>query len=1100
MCRFIFGGVKRRGRKLKLLSWILACCLLIPFCGGVYFADENSGKTKISICSYASGLSICFYKEDVNNFESMKDEILALDFMKPHWSSSYNRMYTLDNNRISTENSDIIMSIIRKYMSPPAGYHYNGVKCAGGNYVISKYTAGFSGNVHKTGNFIISQSCCGNSSANEIWIDFAPNNYTVKFNGNGATNGSVTDTSCTYDMETNLNFNAFTRTGYTFTGWNTKADGTGTFYADGQAVKNLTAENNATVTLYAQWAPNTYTVTSDPANGNGAWATNVVYDQKYGNSALPALTRHGYDFLGWHNPNGTKVDANTAMQWAGNHTVTARWQVHSHNVHYDLNGGDSINGSSDIAHNYGSAINLSQTAQRAGYTFTGWSLSPGIGQVIPKAVMPDNPVTLYAQWTLEVSGLQQAMLCVWDRNNPMTLVRLDIPASSSRLDGSTFVTNGLNILASYGGANYSTSNIYVYVYDNAGNYTPWKLSYTGGTDGDGTAFNPMPSFYQQTTRHMFYHVADEMYETVYSITELAQENKTYTPKTLPVTVNDTAYSMPAGYAASHKVSNPAGEGGGYNVTRNAVTEIKYEPLSYKLTFDATGGSFEDGKNTTEKAVQYTGYYGELPVPEKEGYTFTGWYKDSTCTGDAVHSAMVYDTPADTALYAGWEANTYSLTYNYQKNRGEAFYGMDASEGIPVKYGSSVSLAPAASRTGFTFIGWNTDPSAQKGLDFFAMPAENVTLYALFKKDCVLTFMDDEGTRAVTGTVYNDADNVLVEYPSIREKDGWTPVEWVSESGPVLDAVGGTVHISETETYYASYEKAVTAGFVAPDDMPPVDEVRDTVYYTAGIGQTVYTVELPVPVERPGYSFAGWESSDGQWFNHKDKSAESDWEGIFTDSVTITGKWDKYPSLTVYDRYYTLEDAANGNITIDSLLESVTAEDEEDGILTKENGLSIPDYDETEFKNLTSNASVTVTYSAVDSFGNRVEKTAAVYVVDTRTGETELSARARFIEWDYLHATDASKDTDGDGYLDGEGDAVNLGGLHASSLWKSEARYANALNTALSGRNEKTAVPERTYTFTPSEIKDVKAYVKEHGYADFISESGRKNFITEFLHD
>ncbi len=935
-----------------------------------------------------------------------------------------------------------------------------------------------------------------------MYAQWTANQYSLTVNPNGGkfNNSTATQTlspNLVYDASNHYVLSVPVRTGYTFLGW--YSGNTMVYNASGYCVNGTFWTNNiykytGNLSVTAKWQANVYTITSDPANGNGAWATNITFDQKYGASALPVLTRHGYDFLGWYNPNGTKVDANTTMQWAGNHTVTARWKVHQHYVYYNLNGGEKLNGSSKILHDYGSAINLSQTATREYYTFTGWSLSPGIGQVIPKMTLPDNAVTLYAQWTLEVSDLQQAMLCVWHKDDPMTLVRLDIPATSRRLDGSTFVTNGLNVLASYGGANHSTSNIYVYLYDNAGNYTPWKLQYAGGDN----APNPLPLFYQQTTRHMFYHAANEMYETVYSVTELAQENKTYTPKALPVTVNGTTYSMPAGYAASYEITNPEGAAGGYTVTKDAITEVRYQPLSYRLTFDAAGGIFEDGKGTAEKTVQYTDYYGELPVPEKEGYTFTGWYKDSSCTGDSVYSSMVYETPDNTTLYAGWEANTYYVTYNYEQNGGETFDGMSTSIEIPVKFGSAVSLSPTSSKPDFVFNGWSTDPFAEKGLESFTMPAENVTLYALFYKECVITLVDEAGTRNVTGIMYNDAENVQVEYPAIREKDGWEPVEWTSVSGLALDATGGKTYISKSETYYASYDRVVTAGFVVPDDMPPVDAVEDTVHYTTGSAQTSYTVELPVPVERPGYSFVGWESSDGQWFDLKDKPSGSDWEGIFTDSVTITGKWDRHPSIIVYDRYYTLEDAVNGNITIDSLLESVTAEDEEDGILTKENGLSIPDYNPDEFRYLASNASVTVTYKAVDSFGNEVTKSVVVHIVDADAGETEITKTARFIEDDCLYATDASEDADGDGFLDGRGNEENLGGLYATSLWKTNAQYLNALDGALQGRETKEATTERTYTFTPSEIKEAKDYVETHGYADFIENNGRENFISAFL--
>lgn len=89
---------------------------------------------------------------------------------------------------------------------------------------------------------------------------WTPLEYTIKYEGNGATGGSTASSTHIFDVAKPLTANGFSRTGYTFHGWNTKADGSGTSYTDKQSVKNLASTNGATVLLYAQWAPNTLTV------------------------------------------------------------------------------------------------------------------------------------------------------------------------------------------------------------------------------------------------------------------------------------------------------------------------------------------------------------------------------------------------------------------------------------------------------------------------------------------------------------------------------------------------------------------------------------------------------------------------------------------------------------------------------------------------------------------------------------------------------------------------------------------------------------------------------------------------------------------------
>ena len=105
----------------------------------------------------------------------------------------------------------------------------------------------------------VSNLTAENNGTVNLYAQWEANKYKVKFNSNEGT-GTMSDQQFTYDTAQNLITNTFTRTGYTFAGWNTAADGSGTSYTDGQSVTNLTAENNGTVNLYAQWEANKYDV------------------------------------------------------------------------------------------------------------------------------------------------------------------------------------------------------------------------------------------------------------------------------------------------------------------------------------------------------------------------------------------------------------------------------------------------------------------------------------------------------------------------------------------------------------------------------------------------------------------------------------------------------------------------------------------------------------------------------------------------------------------------------------------------------------------------------------------------------------------------
>lgn len=85
----------------------------------------------------------------------------------------------------------------------------------------------------------------------------------------------------------------------------------------------------------------------------------------------------------------------------------------------------------------------------------------------------------------------------------------------------------------------------------------------------------------------------------------------------------------------------------------------------------------------------------IPLPEpptKEGYTFTGWYTDEACTNKYV-GETVRD---DMTLYAGWQINRYTVTYDSA--------GGTYCQSVTVDWNTSPTL-PTPTRTGYNFVGW-----------------------------------------------------------------------------------------------------------------------------------------------------------------------------------------------------------------------------------------------------------------------------------------------------------------------------------------------------------------------------------------------------------
>lgn len=93
---------------------------------------------------------------------------------------------------------------------------------------------------------------CGNGFTMNVALSCKATGYTVRFDGNGATGGVMSDMiNCPFNGDTALTLNQYQKNGYTFAGWNSSADGTGTAFADGAKVNY--GDDNYAIVLYAQW-------------------------------------------------------------------------------------------------------------------------------------------------------------------------------------------------------------------------------------------------------------------------------------------------------------------------------------------------------------------------------------------------------------------------------------------------------------------------------------------------------------------------------------------------------------------------------------------------------------------------------------------------------------------------------------------------------------------------------------------------------------------------------------------------------------------------------------------------------------------------------
>lgn len=220
------------------------------------------------------------------------------------------------------------------------------------------------------------------TAATKLTAHWTPITYTVSYNGNGATSGETASSSHTYDVAKALTANGFKReftvtfdynySGATattaaavsnFNGW-AKTETGAVEYSDGASVTNLSSTDGDTVILYAIW-------------------TDVAVK-------FPTPTREGYDFSGWYNEAGQKVEETTVI--SEDIMLHAEWSIKSYTVTFK--NGDDVLQESKWEYNtiptYNGATPTKSKDDNYEYTFSGWT---------PEISAVKDDIAYYAQYS-----------------------------------------------------------------------------------------------------------------------------------------------------------------------------------------------------------------------------------------------------------------------------------------------------------------------------------------------------------------------------------------------------------------------------------------------------------------------------------------------------------------------------------------------------------------------------------------------------------------------------------------------------------------------------------------------------------------------------
>ena len=151
--------------------------------------------------------------------------------------------------------------------------------------------------------------------------------YTIKFDGNGAAKGKMSEKACAAGQKEKLSKNKFEKKGYTFAGWNTQPDGKGTFYEENAYVKNLTKKADEVVTLYAQWKAAQYQITYNLNGGKNNKKNPKTYKITSKTIKLSNPSKKGYVFKGWYRDKKcTRKVTSIKKGSTGKITLYAKWK------------------------------------------------------------------------------------------------------------------------------------------------------------------------------------------------------------------------------------------------------------------------------------------------------------------------------------------------------------------------------------------------------------------------------------------------------------------------------------------------------------------------------------------------------------------------------------------------------------------------------------------------------------------------------------------------------------------------------------------------------------------------------------------------------
>lgn len=456
-------------------------------------------------------------------------------------------------------------------------------------------------------------------------------------------------------------------------------------------------------------------------------------------------------------------------------------------------------------------------------------------------------------------------------------------------------------------------------------------------------------------------------------------------------------------------------------------------------------------------------------------------------------------------YTGYYGKDVKNNYYYITVKGDAGFDPNSFTGGGWKEKGSSTTVSGTTKHGYTSNGNKTITNIQshQTVTLTSTPWQHTVAYdSAGGSPTPNSFTKTYGTAA---TITN----------TIPSKPGYTFVNWKSSvTGDIYEPGDSYTHSQNggTDTLAAQYvENTATFIFDANGGTGTMPSITKKWSETLTLPENGFNHNGEV-------TFVGWDTDSGKivaTYHPGDTVAVSD---IVTAvgkqyekeaKITIYALWDALPRISAKDRYIDLTNAQNGFLTEDELFSLASAEDTEDGVIERGEKFYIKNLDLEKYKNLTAegvNPSISFeeTYVAIDSAGNKAEKTITVTVVNTATQPSDSSSAYNYVRFISLKYLDYPPED---------------GGLMADSFWRipenndylrrvlsihrvnPEVRTISFLGLTYSkevpGTGEWNAPIQQEWHFSQEDIQAVKEYVDEHGLGNSKEPDALANFLELF---